>query len=229
MVLADERRPTTSAICLRKAPGRLSASGSSDGPNGLAVAHLDVTDTTEIRQVVNKAFADLGKIDVVINNAGYGLFGAAEELSNEKILHQIDTNLIGSIQLVRASLPHLRKQGGGRIIQLSTYGGQATHPGASLYHASKWGIEGFMESVMKEVAPCNIGITLVEPGGARTNFRFGSSQLAQRMAAYDGTPASNDSRNLGCIAPFTRRSCEDGEDNHRERRAESSTEQNRPG
>ena len=78
----------------------------------LWLAHLDVTDTPEIHQVVNKAFADLGKIDVVVNNAGYGLFGAAEELTNEQITHQIDTNLIGSIQVVRAALPHLRLQGG---------------------------------------------------------------------------------------------------------------------
>jgi len=101
----------------------------------LWLAHLDVTDTPEIHQVVNKAFADLGKIDVVVNNVGYGLFGAAEELTNEQIAHQIDTNLIGSIQVVRAALPHLRAQGGGRIIQISTYSGQAALPGGSLYHA----------------------------------------------------------------------------------------------
>lgn len=153
------------------------------------LAHLDVTDTPSIRQVVNKAFYDLGKIEVVINNAGYGLFGAAEELTDEQITHQINTNLIGSIQIVRAVLPHLRQQGGGRILQLSTYGGQAALPGASLYHASKWGIEGFMESVMQEVAAFNIGVTIVEPGGARTEFRFGSSRFGPKIDAYDGTPA----------------------------------------
>lgn len=155
----------------------------------LWLAHLDVTDTSAIRQVVNKAFSDLGKIEVVVNNAGYGLFGAAEELTDEQITHQINTNLIGSIQVVRAALPHLREQGGGRIIQLSTYGGQAALPGASLYHAGKWGIEGFMESVMQEVAAFNIGVTVVEPGGARTEFRFGSSKLGPKMDAYNGTPA----------------------------------------
>lgn len=157
--------------------------------NQLWLAHLDVTDTPAIREVVNRAFADLGKIDVVVNNAGYGLFGAAEELTDEQVMHQLNTNLIGSIQVVRAALPHLRKQGGGRIIQLSTYGGQATHPGASLYHASKWGIEGFMESVMQEVAAFKIGVTIVEPGGARTEFRFGSAKLGPKLDAYDGTPA----------------------------------------
>lgn len=151
---------------------------------------LDVTDISAIRRVVNKVFADLGSVDVIVNNAGYGLFGAAEEITDEELLHQINTNLIGSIQVARAALPHLRKQGGGRIIQLSTYGGQATHPGASLYHASKWGIEGFMESLSKEIAPFKIGVTIVEPGGAPTDFRAGGARVARKMDAYDDSPAA---------------------------------------
>jgi NAD(P)-dependent dehydrogenase (short-subunit alcohol dehydrogenase family) len=153
------------------------------------VAHPDVTDTTEIRQVIDAAFAELGRIDVVVNNAGYGLFGAAEEMTDDQILHQINTNLIGSIQVIRAALPHLRGQGGGRIIQISTVGGQAAWPGGSLYHASKWGIEGFTEAITPEVAPFGIGVTIVEPGGARTQFRYGSSVLAARIDAYDASPA----------------------------------------
>jgi NAD(P)-dependent dehydrogenase (short-subunit alcohol dehydrogenase family) len=156
----------------------------------LWVAHLDVTDTTRIREVVTQAYADLGRIHVIVNNAGYGLFGAAEELTDDQIDHIVATNLLGSIHVTRAALPHLRAQGGGRIIQLSTYGGQATNPGASLYHATKWGIEGFMDSLAKEVAPFGIGVTIVEPGGARTEFRFDSLQTASPMAAYDGTPAA---------------------------------------
>ncbi|MCO5973713.1 SDR family oxidoreductase [Actinoallomurus soli] len=154
------------------------------------VAHLDVTDLSEVRRVVDGAFGDLGRIDVVVNNAGYGLFGAAEELTDEQVVHQLNTNLLGSIQVVRAALPHLRRQGGGRIIQLSTYGGQATNPGASLYHAGKWGIEGFMEATAKDVAPFGIGVTIVEPGGARTEFRFDSLQLADPMPEYDDSPAA---------------------------------------
>jgi NAD(P)-dependent dehydrogenase (short-subunit alcohol dehydrogenase family) len=156
----------------------------------LWLAHLDMTDQVEIRQVVNKAFADLGKIEVVVSNAGYGLFGAAEELSDEQVVHQLSTNLFGPIQLVRAALPHLRAQGGGRIIGLSTYGGQAALPGGSLYHASKWGLEGFLDSVAQELAPFEIGVTIVEPGGARTNFRSGGAQLGAPLAAYQGTPAA---------------------------------------
>ncbi|MDR6879626.1 SDR family oxidoreductase [Bacillus sp. 3255] len=158
--------------------------------DSLWVAKLDVTDTPAIHQVVHSAFHDLGNIDVVVNNAGYGLFGAAEELTDEQIRHQLDTNLIGSIQVVRAALPYFRTQGFGRIIQLSTVGGQVAFPGSSLYHASKWGIEGFAESLMTELAPFNIGITIVEPGSASTNFRYGSSQLAPKMEAYEASPAA---------------------------------------
>jgi NAD(P)-dependent dehydrogenase (short-subunit alcohol dehydrogenase family) len=156
----------------------------------LWIARLDVTDRPGVRATVDRAFAELGRVDVVVNNAGYGLFGAAEELTDEQVVAQLNTNLLGSIQVVRAALPHLRAQGGGRIIQLSTYGGQATNPGASLYHAGKWGIEGFLEGTAKDVAPFGIGVTIVEPGGARTEFRFDSLQLAEPMSAYDGTPAA---------------------------------------
>lgn len=93
---------------------------------------LDVTDTAALRRVVDKAFTTFGKIDVVVNNAGYGLLGAAEGLTDEQIQHQIATNLIAPMQILRAALPHMRSQGGGRFIVLSTYGGQATYPGASL-------------------------------------------------------------------------------------------------
>jgi NAD(P)-dependent dehydrogenase (short-subunit alcohol dehydrogenase family) len=83
----------------------------------------------------------------------------------------------------------MRMQGGGRIIQISTYGGRAALPGGSLYHASKWGVEGFFDSIAQELAPFKIGVTVVEPGGARTNFRFGGAQVGRKMEAYEGTPA----------------------------------------
>jgi len=156
----------------------------------LWVAHLDMTDLSEIHNVVEKAFVEFGRIDVIVSNAGYGLFGAAEELSDEQVAHQLSTNLVGPIQLVRAALPHLRAQGGGRIIGLSTYGGQAALPGGSLYHASKWGLEGFLDSIGQELAPFKIGVTIMEPGGARTNFRFGGAQLGTPIEAYKGTPAA---------------------------------------
>jgi NAD(P)-dependent dehydrogenase (short-subunit alcohol dehydrogenase family) len=150
---------------------------------------LDVTDTPAIHAVVTRAFERAGRVDVVVSNAGYGLFGAAEELSDEQIEHIVNTNLVGSIQLIRAVLPHLRAQRGGRIIQISSYGGQVAFAGNSLYHATKWGIEGFAEALAQEVAGFGIGVTIIEPGGARTEFRYGSAQVAKLMPEYDDTPA----------------------------------------
>lgn len=154
----------------------------------LWVAALDVTDSEAVRQVVDRAFSELGHIDVIVNNAAYALFGAAEEVSDNQIRHQIDTNLIGSIQVIRAALPHLRAQGGGRILQVSSEGGQITYPNFSLYHATKWGIEGFVEAVAKEVAPFNIVFTIIEPGPAKTSFGSGLVSPPP-MAEYDSTPA----------------------------------------
>jgi NAD(P)-dependent dehydrogenase (short-subunit alcohol dehydrogenase family) len=156
----------------------------------LWLANLDMTELPAVRSVVNKVFAELGTIDVIVSNAGYGLFGAAEELSDEQVAHQLATNLVGPIHLIRAALPHLRAQGGGRIIGLSTYGGQAALPGGSLYHASKWGLEGFLDSIAQELASFRIGVSIIEPGGARTNFRFGGAQLGTQLEAYKGTPAA---------------------------------------
>ncbi|WP_328807200.1 SDR family NAD(P)-dependent oxidoreductase [Paraburkholderia elongata] len=119
---------------------------------------FDVTDTRAVRTGTADAFETMGPIDVVVNNAGYGLFGAAEEVTDEQIDRQIATNPTGSIQVIRAALPHLRRQGGGRIVQVSSEGGQIAYPNFSIYHATKWGIEGFVESVAKEVAPFgNVG------------------------------------------------------------------------
>lgn len=157
--------------------------------DALRIATLDVTDVAAIHRVVAEAFASFGRIDVIVNNAGYGLFGAVEGLDGEQIRHQIDTNLVGPIEVTRAALPFLRRQGGGRILALSTYGGQATHPGASLYHASKWGLEGFFDALHAEMASFGIGVTIVEPGGARTAFRTtAGARMGGEPEAYKDTP-----------------------------------------
>jgi NAD(P)-dependent dehydrogenase (short-subunit alcohol dehydrogenase family) len=148
-------------------------------------SELDITDNAAIVGVVGKAFADLGRIDVVVSNAGYGLFGAAEEVSDEQLVRQLDVNLLGSMRLVRAVLPHLRAQGGGRILQVSSVGGQVAYPSLGVYHASKWGIEGFIEALVPEVAPFGIQATLVEPGGARTDWAGTSAERAQPLPAYE--------------------------------------------
>jgi hypothetical protein len=125
VVVGTVRRPDSVADLLQKYPGTFRGE------------LLDVTDAAAVRDVTDRSFSSLGRIDVVVSNAGYGLFGAAEELSDEQVSHIIATNLAGSIQLIRAALPHLRAQGGGRIIQISSYGGQVAFPGNSLYHATK--------------------------------------------------------------------------------------------
>lgn len=156
----------------------------------LWVAVLDVTDTPAIKQVVNTAFEALGPIDVIVNNAGYALFCAVEEANDEQIEHQIATNITGSIQIIRAALPHLRAQGGGRILQLSSAGGQTTYPNFSYYHTTKWAIEGFCETIAQEIAPFNIEVTIVEPGAHKTGFAAGMV-TAPIMEEYDKTPAGD--------------------------------------
>ncbi len=154
----------------------------------LWTARLDVTHTEQVHRVVDDAFAAFGTIDVVVNNAGYGVFAAVEEATDEQIRRVIDTDLLGSIHVIRAALPHLRAQGHGRILQVSTAGGQTTYPNFSYYHAAKWGIEGFCETVAREIAPFGIGVTIVEPGATPTGF--GSSlATAPVMPEYEDTPA----------------------------------------
>lgn len=147
--------------------------------------YLDVRDIDKVKEVVDSAFEKYGRIDVIVSNAGYGLFGGAEELSMDEVNKIIATNLTGSIAFIKAALPYMRKQGGGRIIQISSYGGQVAYPANSLYHATKFGVEGFCESLAQEVDKFNIGVTIVEPGGARTEFRYGSAQVANLMEEYD--------------------------------------------
>ena len=158
--------------------------------DNLQVMVLDISNTAAIKPAVDAAFAWAGQIDIVVSNAAYGLFGAAEELSDKQIERQIATNLMGSIQLIRAAIPFLRQQGGGRIVQLSSEGGQIAYPDFSLYHATKWGIEGFVEAVRQEVAAFGIDFLLVEPGPTATQFGAGLD-IADALPAYRNTPAAN--------------------------------------
>ncbi len=156
----------------------------------LSVLHLDVADTASLRATVNAVFQSVGRVDVVVSNAANALFGAAEEASDAQVEGQVATNLVGSIQLIRACLPHLRRQGGGRIVQVSSEGGQIAYPSFSLYHATKWGIEGFVESVAQEVAPFAIDFLLVGPGPTATEFREGLDRTTP-MPVYTATPAAD--------------------------------------
>ena len=154
----------------------------------LQVIVLDLSQSATIKPTVEAAFSQAERIDVVVSNAAYGLFGAAEELSDAQIERQIATNLTGSIQLIRAAIPLLRQQGGGRIVQVSSEGGQIAYPNFSLYHATKWGIEGFVEAVRQEVAAFGIDFLLVEPGPTATQFGAGLD-IADALPAYRKTPA----------------------------------------
>ncbi|AHF76995.1 putative short chain dehydrogenase [Sodalis praecaptivus] len=156
--------------------------------DALQIITLDLTRSDTIRAGVAQAFALAEKIDVVVSNAGYGLFGAAEEVADDQIAQQIATNLTGSIQLIRAVLPWLRKQGGGRIVQVSSEGGRIAYPCFSLYHATKWGIEGFVTAVAQEVADLGIDFILAEPGPTGTRFAQ-SLVMAPALAAYENTAA----------------------------------------
>ena len=158
-------------------------------PDQFHVEIVDMRDRKAVKQLGQKTEELFSTIDVIVSNAGYGLFGAAEEFSDKEIDDIIATNLTGSIDFIRAFLPIMRKKQQGRIIQISSYGGAVAFAGNSLYHATKWGIEGFCDSLSQEMAPFNIGVTIVEPGGARTEFRYKSAKIAKPIKAYDNTPA----------------------------------------
>lgn len=156
-------------------------------PERLWVQTLDVSDLTKIAPAFQAAVERFGRVHAVVSNAGYSLLGAAEELELEAMRHIVDTNLLGSIELARAAVAHMRPAGGGRLIQIASGAGQAGFPGLSLYCASKWGVEGFFEALASEVAVFGIQTTLVEPGAIRTEFAT-SGVLSQGLPAYEAGP-----------------------------------------
>ena len=154
----------------------------------LWVRQLDVTDTMQMGRVVEEAFTAHERIDVVVSNAGFGVFGAAEDVTNDQVEQMIATNLTAAIHLARLVVPYLRRQGGGRLMQVSSMGGHMAFPAFSLYHATKWGIEGFYEALAQEVAPFGIHTTLVEPGMIRTGFYEAATRVPM-SEPYRGGPA----------------------------------------
>ncbi|GAA3159552.1 SDR family NAD(P)-dependent oxidoreductase [Nonomuraea roseoviolacea] len=146
---------------------------------------LDVTDRAAVFASVRRARERFGRLDVVVNNAGYGLFGAVEELSERDLRDQLETNLFGTVWVVQAALPHLREQGGGHIIQISSVGGVTAMPLGGGYHASKWALEGLSESLAQEVAGFGVKVTLVEPGSYATGVNAAVVR-AEADPHYDG-------------------------------------------
>jgi NAD(P)-dependent dehydrogenase (short-subunit alcohol dehydrogenase family) len=147
---------------------------------------LDVQDHDADFAAIKAAHEKFGRLDIVVNNAGYGLFGAVEELSEAEARDQIETNLFGALWVTQAALPIMREQGSGHIIQVSSIGGVTAFPEVGLYHASKWGLEAFSQSLSLEVADFGINVTLVEPQGYSTDWSGPSSIRADQMDAYEG-------------------------------------------
>lgn len=150
----------------------------------VAAMALDVTDRAAVFRAVAQAHERFGRLDVAINNAGYGLFGAIEEISEANARAQIDTNLFGALWVTQAVLPIMRAQGSGHILQVSSIGGVNAFPTVGLYHASKWGLEGFSQSLAAEVAGFGIKVTLIEPGGYATDWGGSSAVRSSEMPAY---------------------------------------------
>ncbi|NHC15413.1 SDR family oxidoreductase [Motilibacter deserti] len=146
---------------------------------------LDVTDRAAAFATVDRAFEHFGRVDVVVNNAGYGQFGMIEELSEAELRDQIETNVFGALWVTQAALPHLRAQRGGHILQVSSIGGISAFPNIGAYHASKWALEGFSQALAQEVADFGIRVTLIEPGGFSTDWGGSSARHATPLAAYD--------------------------------------------
>jgi NAD(P)-dependent dehydrogenase (short-subunit alcohol dehydrogenase family) len=153
--------------------------------DALLPLRLDVTDRAAVFAAVAEATKALGRLDVVVNNAGYGLFGAVEEISEQQLRDQLETNLFGVFHVTQAVLPVLREQGSGHIVQISTIGGQAAFPQLGGYHASKWALEGLTESLAQEVAAFGIKVTLVEPGAYGTDWAGSSAVHAEPQPQYD--------------------------------------------
>ncbi len=146
---------------------------------------LDVTDQAAIEAAVRTAIQSFGRLDVVVNNAGYGLRGAVEEVTDDQIRQQMETNFFGALALTRAVLPQLRKQRSGHIVQISTVGGVLAFPRLGLYHASKWALEGMSEALAQEVSPFGIKVSIVDPGGFDTFWNNASMTFADAMVEYD--------------------------------------------
>ncbi|WP_454715512.1 oxidoreductase [Caulobacter segnis] len=186
-------------VATARDPGSLVDLTQRHGP-AVRLAALDVTDPEAAARAVALAADDFGGLDVVVNNAGYGDIGSVEDTSLEDFRRQIETNLLGAIIVTKAAIPLLRAQRSGHFIQLSSVGGRLGAPGRAAYSAAKWGVEGFSEVLAQEMALVGVKVTIVEPGGFRTDFAGASTKLdagraeydavvgaaARRQAAYDG-------------------------------------------
>lgn len=152
------------------------------------VTQLDVTDAVSIKSALNEAIAKFGRIDALVNNAGYGLSGTFESMTEEKIMRQFETNVFGLMRVSRAVLPHFRKNKAGTLINVASMGGRLTFPFYSVYHATKWAVDGFSESLSFELEAVGIRVKIIEPGAIKTDFYDRSADFAhdRALTEYNG-------------------------------------------
>ncbi len=158
-------------------------------PQRVVAVPLDVTDPATVDAAVERAIATFGQIDVLVNNAGRGMIGALEELTDEQTRAVLDTNVFGVLAVTRAVLPHMRSRRHGHIVQISSVGGVVGNPGHAIYATSKFALEGMSEALAGEVGPLGIRVTIVEPGPFRTDFAGRSMTFADPIPDYADTPA----------------------------------------
>jgi NAD(P)-dependent dehydrogenase (short-subunit alcohol dehydrogenase family) len=182
-------------IATARDPRQLSDLVAEYGDNVRTVA-LDVTDEGAGIAAIQLAVDAFGRLDVLVNNAGYGNLGAIEDTTMRDFRAQVETNLFGVVNLTKAAIPVMRRQGAGRILQFSSIGGRAGPIGRGAYAAAKWGVEGFSEVLAKEVAPFGIKVTIIEPGGFRTDFAGSSQTILADNPVYAAT--------VGAAARFQR-------------------------
>lgn len=152
---------------------------------------LDVTDPESVKQAVSEVLKTFGTIDVLVNNAGFGVLGPFEASTDEQVARQFETNVFGLMNVCRAVIPHFREKMGGYIVNVSSISGRMAFPFFSLYHATKWAVEGFSESLQYELEPFNIKVKIIEPGPIRTDF-YGRSQVIANGSGYEHYAARAD-------------------------------------
>lgn len=155
------------------------------GDNVLPIA-LDVTDSSAVDLAVETAHDHFGRLDIVVNNAGYGVFGMTEEVTEQQARDQFNTNVFGALWVTRAVLPYLRERGSGHIIQVSSIGGLRAFPGLGIYNASKWALEGMSQALAAEIRGFGVKVTIVEPAGYATDWGGSSAVHSEHLPAYDG-------------------------------------------
>ncbi|CAA9448900.1 MAG: 3-oxoacyl-[acyl-carrier protein] reductase [uncultured Rubrobacteraceae bacterium] len=173
VVIGTARRPSTLEDL---------AEGAAEGD--VAALGLDVTDPGQIREVVEEVISRFGRIDVLVNNAGYGSVGAVEEFTMDELRAHMETMFFGAVELTKAVLPHMRERRNGAIVQMSSFGGQVAYPGFGSYCAAKFALEGLSEALAGEVAPLGIKVLIVEPGAFRTGFGGSRMHRSREISAY---------------------------------------------